>query len=146
MDEELNFRIVLESPPPDVDYGLQKGGGSNYEVIQRQRSRTGDLRFEFSARVKEGKDGEPVFLGPFVQGPPQERFVYLDIGTYAGQIGTPWGRRLKVPLRGITWDDVKQASRGKTLLETNVPGKGKDGSPSCATVKPFAGWKVKRSG
>ena len=145
MDQELNFRIVLESPPPGVDFGLQKGGGSNYEVIQTQRSKTGDLQFEFSARVKEGKDGEPVFLGPFVQGPPQERFVYLDIGTFAGQTDTPWSRRLKVPLRGITWDDVKQASQGKNVLATSVAGRGKDGSPSCATVKPFAGWKVKRS-
>ena len=144
MDQELNFRIVLESPPPGVDYGLQKGGGNDFEVTQKQRSKTGDLQFEFSARVKEGKDGSPVFLGPFVQGPPQERFVYLDIGTYAGQTDTPWSRRMKIPLRGITWDFVKQSSKPSHVLETHVPGTGKDGSPSCATVKPFAGWKVKR--
>ena len=144
MEQELNFRIILESPPPGVDYGLQKGGGSNYEVTQKQRSKTGDLRFEFVARVKEGKDGQPVFLGPFVQGPPHERFVYLDIGTYAGQSDTPWGRRLKIPLRGITWNEVEQASGGTNVLETRVPGTAKDGSPTCATVKPFAGWKVTR--
>jgi hypothetical protein len=143
MEQELNFRIVLESPPPGVAFGLQKGGGSNFEVTQKQRSTTGDLEFEFSARVKEGKSGEPVFLGPFVQGPPHERFVYLDIGTYAGQTDTPWSRRLKIPLRGITWDEVKRVSRGKSILETRVPGRAKDGSPSCATVKPFPGWKVK---
>ena len=144
MDQELRLRIILESPPPGVDYGLQKGGGRNYEVTQKQRSKTGDLQFEFDARVKEGKDGSPVFLGPFVHGPPQERFVYLDIGTYAGQTDTQWSRKLKIPLREITWDMVKQASRPSNVLETRVPGKAKDGSPSCATVKPFAGWKVKR--
>lgn len=144
MDQELKFRVILVSPPSGVDYGLQKGGGSNYEVTQKQRSKTGDLRFEFDARVKEGKDGQPVFLGPFVQGPPHERFVYLDIGTYAGQSDTPWGRRLKIPLRGITWNEVEQVSRGTNLLETRVPGTAKDGSPTCATVKPFAGWKVTR--
>jgi len=144
MDQKVNFRVILQSPPPGVDYGVQKGGGSNYEVTQKQRSKTGDLRFEFDARVKEGKDGQPVFLGPFVQGPPHERFVYLDIGTYAGQSDTPWGRRLKIPLRGITWNEVKHASRGTNLLETRVPGTAKDGSPTCATVKPFAGWKVTR--
>lgn len=143
-DQELTFRIILENPPPGVDYGLQKGGGSDYEVTQTQRSKTGDLRFEFVARVKEGKDGQPVLLGPFVHGPPQERFVYLDIGTSAGQTDTPWSRRLKVPLRGITWDMVKQASSAKHCLETRVPGRAKDGSPSCATVKPFSGWNVKR--
>jgi Family of unknown function (DUF5990) len=145
MDQELKLRIILESPPPGVDYGLQKGGGNDYEVTQKQRSKTGDLQFEFDARLKEGKDGLPVLLGPFVHGPPQERFVYLDIGTYAGQTDTPWSRRLKVPLRDITWDMVKQASRAGHVLETRVPGTGKDGSPTCATVKPFAGWKVKRA-
>lgn len=144
MDQKLNLRIILESPPPGVDYGLQQGGGANYEVTQKQRSKTGDLRFEFDARVREGKDGSPVLLGPFVHGPPQERFVYLDIGTYAGQTGTQWSGRLKIPLRGIDWDMVKQATRPSYVLETRVPGTGKDGRPTCATVKPFAGWKVNR--
>jgi hypothetical protein len=142
MEQELNFRIILESPPAGVDYGLQKGGGREYEVVQKQRSKSGDLLFEFSARVKEGKDGEPVLLGPFVNGPPQERFAYLDIGTYAGQVDTPYGRRLKIPFRGITWDLVNTASRGTHVLEARVPGTAKDGTPSCATVKPFAGWRV----
>jgi hypothetical protein len=142
MEQQLTFRIILENPPAGVDFGLQKGSGSNYEVVQKQRSKTSDLRFEFDVRVKEGKDGSPTLLGTFVQGPPHERFVYLDIGTYAGQTDSRWSRRLKVPLRGITWDVVKQASSG--VLETRVPGTGKDGSPTCATVKPFNGWKVSR--
>ena len=142
VEQELNFRIILESPPAGVDFGLQKGGGRDYEVVQKQRSKTGDLHFEFSARVKEGKDGEPVLLGPFVHGPPHERFAYIDIGTYAGQTDCLWSRRLKIPFRGITWDLVKKASRREYLLETRVPGTAKDGSPTCATVKPFAGWKV----
>jgi Family of unknown function (DUF5990) len=142
MEQQLTFCIILESPPAGIDFGLQKGSGSNYEVVQKQRSKTGDLRFEFDARVKEGKDGLPTLLGSFVQGPPNGRFVYLDIGTYAGQTDSCWSRRLKVPLRGITWDVVKQASRG--VLETRVPGTGKDGGPTCATVKPFNGWKVSR--
>jgi len=67
MDQELTFRIILESPPPGVDYGLQKGSGNDHEVTQKQRSAAGDLRFDFAARVKEGKDGQLVLLGPFVQ-------------------------------------------------------------------------------
>ena len=95
MQNQVTLRIVVEQPPPGVDYGLQKGRGSNYETVQTQRSKKEDLRFEFNVEVKEGKDGLPNFLGPFSQGPPEERFVYLDIGTYAGQTGTPWSRRLK---------------------------------------------------
>jgi hypothetical protein len=144
MERELTLRIILEKPPSDVDFGLQKGRGSGYETIQKQRSKAKDLYFEFTVRVKStGKDAMPTFLGPLVQGPPSERFVYLDIGTYAGQTETPWSRRLKIPLRGITWDMVDQMSDDpRAVLETRVPGTGRDGGPTCGTVKPFAGWKM----
>jgi hypothetical protein len=142
MERELNLRIIVERPPAGVLYGLQKGGGSNYETVQLVTSKTDDLRFEFSVRVQEGKDGQPNFLGPFSQGPTHARFVYLDIGRCAGQTNTPWTRRLKVPLSGITWDLIEQASKSSvSALETRVAGTGKDGGPSCATVKPFSGWK-----
>ena len=100
-NQELTFRIILESPPPGVDYGLQKGGGNRLRGdAEAEIARTGDLQFEFSARVKEGKDGQPVLLGPFVHGPPQERFVYLDIGTYAGQTGHAMESPLEDPFSG----------------------------------------------
>src|SRR4051812_9015146 len=99
---DLILRIVLLDPTPGVVYGLQKGKGSNYETIQKQTSSSTDLEFEFTVQANEGADGSLVFLGPFAQGTPGERFVYIDIGTYAGQIGTPWSRRLKIPLSGIT--------------------------------------------
>lgn len=141
MERELNLRIVVEAPPAGVYFGLQKGGGSNYETVQLVTSTTDDLQFEFSVRVREGKDGQPSFLGPFAQGPTHARFVYLDIGTCAGQTNTPWSRRLKVPLSGISWELIAQASKS-SALEARVAGTGKDGGPNCATVKPFAGWKA----
>ena len=100
---ELRLRIILERPPAGVYFGLQKGHGSNYETVQTVELMSDDLHFEFNVRVRQGKDGDPNFLGPFVQGPPHERFVYLDIGTCAGQTNTAWSRRLKIPLRGITY-------------------------------------------
>jgi Family of unknown function (DUF5990) len=146
MEHELRLRIVLEKPPVGVDFGLQKGRGSAYETIQKKRSKTEDLFFEFTVVVKSGrKDAMPTFLGPFVQGPPGERFVYIDIGTYAGQTDSCWSRRLKIPLRGITWDMIDRlADDSQALLETRVAGTGRDGGPTCATVKPFAGWKLER--
>jgi hypothetical protein len=174
MERELPLRIVLEKPPASVDFGLQKGRGSDYETIQKQRSKAEDLSFEFTVRVKAGgkpgssrpKSGAggsrsrqasaslrqhasggrgdmPNFLGPHVQGPTGERFIYIDIGTLAGQTETCWSRRLKIPLRGITWDMIERVSAdAESLLETRVPGTGGDGGPSCATVKPFPGWKL----
>ncbi len=140
MERELTLRIILEKPTAGVDFGLQKGRGSNYETVQTQRSKGKDLRFECDVRVNRGQDGSPNFLGPFVHGPSGQRFLYIDIGTFAGQKETCWNRRLKIPLSGISWEMI-DAEKG---LETRVPGTGKDGSPSCATVKPFAGWGVVR--
>ena len=145
MDRELKFRIVLEKPPAGVDFALQKGRGSNYEIVQKQRSGTRDLIFEFTASARPGHGDTPNLLGLFVQGPPDARFVYIGIGAFAGQTDTAWNRRLKVPLSGITSDVLDRAATDPTaVLETHVPGTGKDGGPNCATVKPFAGWKFAR--
>jgi hypothetical protein len=144
MERELIFRIVLEKPPAGVDFGLQKGRGNAYEIVQKQRSATGDLHFEFSVRAKAGGKGSaPNLLGPFVQGPPAARFVYLDIGTYAGQAGASWGRRLKIPLSGIKAVIMDQlGDHSQAVLETHIPGTGRDSGPNCGTVKPFGGWKL----
>lgn len=147
MECELALRIVLEKPPVGVDFALQKGKGNNYETVQKQRSGTHDLRFEFTARAVPGaKNADPNLLGPFVQGPSGARFVYIDIGTAAGQLGSIWSRRLKIPLTGITVEILSRIEKDPTLiLETHVPGTAKDGGPNCATVKPFAGWKLVKS-
>jgi hypothetical protein len=142
MERELRLRIVLEKPPTGVDFGLQRGRGSSYETIQKQSSKFEDLHFEFMVRVKQREDGTPNFLGPFVQGPTQDRFIYLDIGTYAGQTNTPWSRRLKIPLRDITWKLLEEAWNSSKALEARVPGTGNDGGPSCGSVKRLDGWKV----
>jgi hypothetical protein len=145
---ELTLRIVLEDPPAGVDFGLQIGRGAEYETLQTQRSKGKDLSFEFSVGVGAGAAGSkisppPDFHGPMVQGPPSQRFIYIDIGTYAGQRDTPWSRRLKVPLVGITSEMVDRATKDAGMVvETRVPGTGKDGGPNCATVKPFDGWSV----
>lgn len=141
MNREVPLRIILEKPLAGVLYGIQKGKGNNYETIQKQMSNSSDLIFELSVEVKYDKSNNPVFLGPFVQGSPQERFIYIDIGTYAGQRNTPWSRRLKIPFTGISKSTVEKLSSGNMLV-TKVPGIGKDGGPNCATVKPFGGWKI----
>jgi len=143
MNQELTLKIVLEDPPAGVDFGLQKGSGNKYETIQIQRSGDKNLEFEFPITVKLNKDGLPNFLGVFVQGPTDQRFVYIDIGTYAGQKDTHWSRRLKIPLTEIDLNTIKELSTNSNkILEAKVPGTGKDNGPNCATVKPFAGWHV----
>ena len=143
MNQELTLKIVLENPPSGIDFGLQKGSGNKYETIHIQKSSDKNLEFEFEITVKLNNDGLPNFLGAFVQGPPTQRFIYIDIGTYAGQNNTVWGRRLKIPLVGISLNTIKELSNNtNNILEAIVPGTGKDGGPNCATVKPFSGWHI----
>jgi hypothetical protein len=143
MNQELTLKIVLENPPSGVDFGLQKGSGNKYETIQVQRSSDKNLEFEFPIAVKLNKDGLPNFLGVFVQGPTSQRFIYIDIGTCAGQKDTGWSRRLKIPLTGISLNTIKELSTNNDkILEAKVPGTGKDNGPNCATVKPFTGWHI----
>ena len=143
MNHDLPIRIILERPPTGVDFGVQKGKGNQYETIQKQRSNNNDLSFEFKISINESQTSLPNFTGPYVQGPLNERFIYIDIGTYAGQIGTVWSRRLKIPLRDISSETIKLLLNDSSfILETKVPGTGKDGGPNCATVKPFSGWHL----
>jgi len=142
---DLSLHITLQKPPVGVDFGLQKGAGSQYETVQIQRSGSQDLRFELTVGIQgdRQKDDQPRFRGPFVQGKPGSRFIYIDIGEFAGQVGG-WSRRLKIPLTGITWDVIDRVTAdGVRVLETSVPGALKDGSPNCATVKPFGGWTIR---
>src|SRR5258706_5242214 len=99
---ELKLRIILEQPPKDCDFGLQKGRGSVYEIVQTKRFTGKDLVFEFTVGVKPDGKGPPALAGPFVQGPAGARFVYIHIGTYAGQADSILSRRLQVPLSGLT--------------------------------------------
>jgi len=79
-----------------------------------------------------------------VQGRPGERFVYLCIGAYAGQVGAPAGWRAKISLEGITrtlLDDVRAKPSG--VLEARFAGTAADGGPSRASVRLLGeGWRV----
>ena len=86
MERQVTLRVIVERPPGDVDFGIQEGHGNDYKTVQKQRYTTQDLRFEFLIRVREGKNGQPNFLGSYAQGPATNRFIYLDIGTYAGRL------------------------------------------------------------
>jgi hypothetical protein len=141
MKSELPLRLVLIDPPAHIDYGIQRGRGSNYETMFVQQRKRGDVVFDFSITVSEGK-GAPNFGGDFVQGTPARRFIYIDVGTYAGQKNTPWSRRMIVILNGITREQVNKALEPGHRLSANIQGTGKDGGPSCATVHIRDGWKV----
>lgn len=143
MTKTINLCIILEKPPPNVVFGLQKGKGTGYQTIQKQTFVAQEMRFDLTVDIKSDADALPDFFGQCIHGVRNERFIYLNIGTSAGQLDSVWSRRLKIPLTGIKWAMIDETLAGTDLiLETRVNGKGKDGSPNCGTVKPFGGWYV----
>jgi hypothetical protein len=146
METQLLLRIILEKPPAGIDFALQSGSGNNYQTVQNQVSGEDDMVFNFSVKLKQDSSAQFDFAGPFVQGNKGERFIYIGIGTYAGNAGSAWGRRLKVPLRDIAPGAIEKVlNDNKLVLQTRVPGADKHGGPNCATVKPFDGWHCANS-
>jgi hypothetical protein len=139
---EVPLRIVLLAPPKGVIYGIQRGRGSAYEAAFAQQPKRSDITFEFAITAAEGKNGNPNFLGEYVQGPTGRRFVYVDVGRAAGQADTPWSRRMIIRLDDVTWPVIRDATKPGKRLEARIQGTGSDGGPSCATVRPIGGWKV----
>jgi hypothetical protein len=144
MKSEVPIRLVLIDPPAGVDFGIQRGRGARYETVLVQQRKRRDVSFDFSLAVADSrKDGQPNFMGTFAQGPPARRFVYIDVGTYAGQKDTSWARRMIVPLERITWELIQKAVRKPGYrLSARIPGRGTDGGPNCATVQLLGGWEI----
>ena len=74
-EREIAMRIVVVDPPPDVAFALQRGRA---ELVAATRSTGAPLAFTFSVRARMGgpKPGLNL-LGPFAQGTPDKRFVYV---------------------------------------------------------------------
>ena len=141
MPEEISLKILLQNPADGTVYGLQKGKGTDYQTVQAQLGKGQDLTFDFVVQLKQPKGSVPSLAGPFVQGPPGSRFVYIGIGSYAGQTGAPCNGRLKVPLPEADFQNAL-ANDGEYCWCCTVPARTEDGKPLFATVKPFGGWAM----
>ena len=110
------------------------------KLLPPKESSAAALVFEFPITV-DLSSGSPNFLGRFAQGPKDSRFVYVNSGSYAGVSHSFWSRRAKVSLMSITQEKVEKALGDNVVIETSFPGVGKDGGPTCASVKGIE-WKV----
>lgn len=137
MKVEVPTRIVVSDPLVGVAMMVQDGKDKLLSPIE---SSSAAHVFEFSISV-DLSSGLPNFLGRFAQGPRNARFVYVNSGTYAGASHSFWGRRAKISLMSITREQIKKAVAGRAVIETSFPGVGKDGGPTCASVRGIE-WKV----
>lgn len=130
MADTVTLRLTIDDPVPGVRYSLQK------DDLPFAPLTAGDGPVSFELPITLHPDGR--MTGPFVRREgPQRRFVYIRIGTSAGDCFSPWSRRAKI--------DIHDIPRGllvpNAVLEAHLPGRGKDGSPTCATVRPVAPWR-----
>ena len=98
------------------DFGLQDKSGA---LHLGKASPKGSVIFDLSLDVKSEESKAPVLLSEFAHGPPKARFLYLSWRSANGA----FAQRIKLPLAGITWSDVRKAqSAGKPLI-AEVSGK-----------------------
>jgi hypothetical protein len=138
----LALRIIVVDPPPNILWALQVGSDERVMPSSKTQNR---ISFDFAVEVvASSSKGAFRLRGPAVQGRPGERFVYLRIGTYAGQTGTDVARRAKISLEGISaglLDAVKSKPAG--VLEVRFAGTDSKGCAACATVPLLgSGWYV----
>lgn len=129
---DLALRIVIVDPVPGVAQALQRGKSGSEELIAPSGASADAVSFDFTVVVATRQpDQAPLLLRPFVQGPPEKRFVYVCIGRYAGDAASLWARRAKIPLTGLAWPLI-DAAKAVGRLEARIAGRARDGSPACA--------------
>ncbi len=131
----ITLRLTIAEPIAGVAYSLQDK--ANMPVEPRI---AGDGPTSFDVPVTLSEDGR--LTGPFVRREgAMRRFVYIAIGTSAGQHASEWSRRAKIDVHDIPADLLAQARQGE-VLEVVLPGRTKDGGPACATVRPIQAWRA----
>ena len=137
MKHEIPLRIVVIGPLPGVAMKVQRGKD---ELLPPRTCSAERMVFGFTVSV-DMTEAKPNFLGKYAQGPKDARFVYVNSGTYAGQHSV-WGRRAKISLMAITGEQIQEViSNERRVLTTQFEGVGRDGGPTCASVKGIE-WKV----
>lgn len=139
---DVSLRILVADPVPGVALALQRGKSGSHALIAPSSLSVEAAAFDFAVLAAPAKSGSaPRLLGPFVQGPPDGRFVYLCIGKYAGDPASPWARRAKIPLTGLTWPLIETLGAAGRL-EARIAGRARDGSPACASLALLPpGWQ-----
>lgn len=81
-------------------------------------------------------DGVPNFIGPYAQGPRDERFFYLSWGRGGSTPTFQMFRRLKVHLSHLTWKQIKAATRRGEPLRIAIDMTDRCGQPLCGSAWP----------
>jgi len=137
MKHQIPVRIIVLRPLAGVAMLVQRGKD---ELLPPSTKSAESLIFDLELTV-DMTETRPNFLGKYAQGPRDARFIYVNSGTYADQ-HSMWGRRAKISLMNITGDQIQTVvSKAGMILQTEFEGIGRDGGPTCASVKGIE-WKI----
>jgi hypothetical protein len=130
MTEGLTLRLTIPDPVPGLHYCLQNPKNVPVDI---RLSTAAPLSFDVPATLRP--DGK--LSGPFVRREGKvRRFVYIAI---AGQLGAlAVSRRAKIDVHDIPAELLQPGA----VLESILPGRGKDDTPACATVRPLGPWRA----
>ncbi|MCB0145472.1 MAG: hypothetical protein KDE50_36650 [Caldilineaceae bacterium] len=114
-----------------VRLGIQKGK----EVVDDLWAEGDEVDFTCSLRVeKNNATGTPNFLGPYAQGTPKERFIYLCWGERKGGAWDGFGR-VKVHLKDLAWPAIEKAMATGDAVEAIIKMVDQKGRPVFASLK-----------
>lgn len=135
MTDTLTLRLTIADPVAGLHYSLQDAKSAPVDI--RIAS---DDPLSYDVPVTLRPDGR--LAGPFVRREGTvRRFVYIAIAGQAGQtdaVGRIISRRAKIDVHDIPADLLTPGA----MLEVVLPGRGKDGTPACATVRPLTPWRA----
>jgi Family of unknown function (DUF5990) len=109
LEYTVTLQVTCQYPPLQPgDFGLQD---KDNRLSPPTSTNADAWTFECAVRVKQNeKTGMPNFLGEFTHGTAEERFLYLSLRSREGA-SNAWLKRIKVPLKSITWEQVMEAVR-----------------------------------
>lgn len=139
--QHIRIRLIVQEPVPGVALAVQRGRDELIPPV----SRTADaVTFELEIEVRPNKAGVLAVRGPEIQGPPDARFIYINVGTYAGEYDSKWNRRTKIPLKGLHPELIADAlAKPQAVLVAKIHGRARDGGPAAATVPLLDnGWEI----
>jgi hypothetical protein len=115
-----------------VHLGIQRGR----EVIDEVPADRSRATFTARFRIGRKRDGSPNFLGPYAQGPIDDRFFYLSWGVKRRTGPSAMFRRLKIRTGHLSWSDIERSQASGEPIRVTLRLTDARGAPLCATPPP----------
>lgn len=145
MKQQITLRVLCENLPGTRfgnRIGVRLGVQKNQAVINDvPATKDASATFTVLLDIAEKNEGEapPRFLGPFAQGTPDARFLYLCWGERHDKAPLVWDgfRRAKLLLRSLSWEIVEKALAAPgRVVEARVCATDHKGGPLCGSIPP----------